>query len=209
MEQTNFNNFTNNQSHNIFNYDIPKDQIIENFTPEDQYATIEELPYYTKDDCFDCSYLGYKYVGWKPDNECIRKYFSKNTVRTISNKVTELTRGVNPQNRPIIVPDKNICSVMSQIYLGFRPPTSDIYSRYNIPRDEPENYVQRMIDQCIELIVSDIKNNLGIEELNSHLNIWSATVLGDFNTLGLRSHSQVKVRDRHPSHMGKVSFMSY
>jgi hypothetical protein len=186
MEQTNYNNNSCNN-----------------------YANISELAEYEKDDCFDCAYLGYKYVGWNPNNECLRKYFSKSTVRTISNKVTELTRGVDPKNRPIIVPDKNICSVMSQIYLAFRPPTASIYTRYTIPRDEPENYVQRMIDQCIELIVTDIKNNLGIDEINSHLNIWSATVLGDFNNLGLRSHSQIKVRDRRPSHFGKVSFMSY
>lgn len=209
MEQINSNNYAtlrktpvNSDTH------LPNYEIIDNVV-DAPYRDGDNGNFFPFNDCVDCSYLNYKYVGWEPNNECIRKYFSKDTVRTISKKVTELTRGVDYKNRPIIVPDKNICSVMSQIYIGYRPPTASIYTRYTIPRDEPENYVQSMIDQCIELIVSDIKNSLGIEELNSHLNIWSATVLGDFNTLGLRSHSQIKVRDRHPSHMGKVSFLSY
>jgi hypothetical protein len=149
-----------------------------------------------------------RYVGFKEDNECIKKYFSKTTVRIISRKVTELTMGVDPQNRPIVVPEKNICSVMSQIYQAFRPAVGSIYSRYIVPTDEPDSYVQNMIDQVIEIIVSDIRNNLGIEQHNATLTAWT-TVLGDFNTQGLRSHSIIKIRERNTSHRGVVTFLNY
>jgi hypothetical protein len=149
-----------------------------------------------------------RYVGWEENNFCIREYFSKNTVKTISLKVTELTLGVDPQNRPIVVPDAMICNVMSQIYQAFRPAVGSIYSRYTIPSGEPENYVQDMIDQVIEIIVSDIRNNLELEECNSKLTAWT-TVLGDFNTKGLRSHSKIKVREKNTNFRGLVSFMNY
>ena len=147
----------------------------------------------------DMSYM--RHVGYKENNGCIRKYFSKDNVDLISYKITQLLMGVDPQNRPIIVPDKTICSVMSDIYNGFRPPTGDIYGRYNIPNGmDSESYVQDMIDQTIEIIVSDVSNNLGIEENNKKLTIWN-TVLGDFNINGLRSHSAIKVLNKRPQPM--------
>jgi hypothetical protein len=149
-----------------------------------------------------------KHVGYQENNDCIRQYFSQETVNTISLKVTELTRGVDPQNRVIIVPKESICNVMSQVYSGFRPPTAGIYSRYTIPTGEPDNYMQMMIDQVIEVIVSDIRNNLGMEECNRSLSVWT-TVLGDFNTHGLSGHDQIKVRNKRPSHSGMVSFLNY
>lgn len=143
----------------------------------------------------------YRYVGYREDNECIKKYFSKNTVRTISNKITELTLGIDPENRPIIVPDKTIYNVMSDIYQSFRPATSDIYSRYIVPTGTTtQSYVQNMIDQVIEIIVSDIRNNLEMEENNRKLTIWT-TVYGDFNEAGLLQHPPIKIRKRRPAPM--------
>jgi hypothetical protein len=142
-----------------------------------------------------------KHVGYKQSNVCIQKYFDISTVSTISNKVTELLQGVDPENRPIVVPDSTICSVMSEIYDSYRPPTGDIFSRYNIPSGiGSESYVQNMIDQVIEVITSDVRNNLGMEECNKKLTIWT-TVLGDFNNDGLRSHPPIKVRNKRPAPM--------
>ena len=139
-------------------------------------------------------------VGYKEDNQCIRKYFSTNTLRIISAKITELLMGVDPENRPIIVPDKTISSVMSEIYNSYRPPTGDIYSRYIIPSGtNSDDYVQNMIDQTIELITSDVRNNLGMEEINKHLTVWT-TVYGDFNRHGLRQVPPIKIRNKHPAH---------
>ena len=53
-------------------------------------------------------------------------------------------------------------------------------------------------DQTIEIIVSDVKNNMEIEEHNKKLTIWT-TVLGEgVNDHGLRSHSQIKIRESRP-----------
>jgi hypothetical protein len=139
-------------------------------------------------------------VGYKEDNDCIRKYFSTNTLRIISAKITQLLQGVDQENRPIIVPDKTISSVMSEIYNSYRPPTGDIYSRYIIPSGtNSDDYVQNMIDQTIEVITSDVRNNLGMDEINKNLTIWTS-VYGDFNRHGLRQVPPIKIRNKHPAH---------
>jgi len=166
-----------------------------------EYGTDERCP-----NEIDYNYI--RYPGWKEDNVCIRSYFSPKTVRAISSKITELLMGVDKQNRPIIVPDKTIHNVMNDIYYSFRPETSDVYGRYNVPKSEPENYMQNMINQVIEVITSDVRANLGMQECNEALSIWT-TVLGDFNEHGLRQHSKIKVRERNTSHRGMVSFMNY
>lgn len=142
-----------------------------------------------------------KHVGYSESNACIKKYFDKHTVSTISYKITELLQGVDPSGRPIIVPNKTICSVMNDIYNSYRPPTGDIFSRYIVPSGtSSENYVQSMIDQVIEVITSDVRNNLGMEENNKKLSIWT-TVYGDFNEHGLQQHSSIKVRKKRPTPM--------
>lgn len=131
---------------------------------------------------------------------CMRKFYSKSNIAKISCKITELLMGVNKDNRPIIVPDKTICSVMSAVYQNFRPETGDIFSRYNIPKARGSNYVQRMMDEVINIITTDVKVNLGMEENNSKLTVWT-TLLGDFNEHGLRSHSKIKLKERRPQPM--------
>ena len=113
----------------------------------------------------------------------------------MSCKITELLMGVNKDNRPIIVPDKTICSVMSAVYENFRPETGDIFGRYNVPKARATNYVQRMMDEVINIITTDVKVNLGMEECNQKLTKWT-TVLGDFNVHGLRSHSKIRLREK-------------
>ena len=140
-----------------------------------------------------------KHVGYI-DNICIQNLYSKGNINKISCKITELLMGVNKDNRPIIVPDKTICSVMSAVYENFRPETGDIYSRYNIPKAQETDYIQRIIDEVINIITTDVKVNLGMEEYNKNLSIWT-TVLGDFNLHNLRSHSKIKLRERRPQPM--------
>jgi hypothetical protein len=143
-----------------------------------------------------------RYVGWQEDNECIKKFFSKKTVKIISCKVTELLMGVDEQNRKIIIPNNRICEVMSSVQAAYLPETGDIYTIYNIAKGDAynDNNVQRMIDQTIEIIVSDVKVNLGMEQNNAKLSIWT-TVLGDFNPHNLRAHSQIKIRNKRPNPM--------
>jgi hypothetical protein len=153
----------------------------------------------SNEDIGDLNFM--KYVGWKGGNKCIKKYFSKETVDLISRKITELTLGVDSQNRPIKVPDKNISLIMSSVYDSFKPPTGDIYSRYIIPSGmSPESYIQQMINQTIQIITSQITTTLKTEEYNKSLTIWT-TVLGDFNEKGLRSHAPIKIRRKRPNPM--------
>lgn len=146
----------------------------------------------------DYNYL--RNVGWSNDNACLREFFSPETVKLISKKITELTLGVDPHNRPIVVPESTIVDVMNGIYRGFRPAVGDIYSRYIVPNNEQPNMIQSMIDQTIEVIVSDIKNNLGMEQYNESLTAW-VQLYGDFNLHGLRQHPPIKVLNKRPNTM--------
>lgn len=142
-----------------------------------------------------------RFVGYQESNPCIRKYYSEETRKIVSQKITELLMGVDPENRPIIVPDRTICNILSEVYDSYRPPTGDIYGRYNVPNNEPKDYVQDMINQTINIIVSDVKINLETEQNNARLSIWT-TVLGDgVNDAGLRSHGPIKVLNKRPTPM--------
>jgi hypothetical protein len=118
----------------------------------------------------------------------------------ISAKVTELTYGIHPQNRPIIVPHDIIANVLSNIFQNYRPPTGDIYSRYNIPSGRSDNMVQEIIDQTIELITSQLRTEYTMLENNSKLTVWT-TVYGDFNEHFLRAHPIIKIREKRPNPM--------
>ncbi len=145
-----------------------------------------------------CDYNYLRYVGWSENNACFRQFFSSNTVKLISYKVTQLTLGVDPKNRPIVVPDQRICEVMDGVYQAYTPSVGDIYSRYIIPNDEQEDRVQNMIDQTIEIITSNIRTTLGIEQWNQSLSAW-VQLYGDFNTHGLRQHAPIKVLEKRPA----------
>lgn len=132
---------------------------------------------------------------------CLDQFFSKQTVDTISRKLTELLRGVDPRNRPIIIPDNTITNVMDSVYATYRPPTSDIYGRYNVPSgDTTVSYIADMIDQVIEIIYSDVKINIETAAQNEKLSMWT-TILGDFNEAGLRSYAPIKTLIRRPNPM--------
>ena len=137
-------------------------------------------------------------VGYDDSNECLKKYYSQSTVDLISYKVTQLTMGVC--SKPIVVTDRVIGHVMSQIHEEYRPETGSIYSRYTIPSPGIVMYVQNMIDKCIEFITSNLRTQYGIIENNSKLSVWD-TVLGDFNKQGLRSHDIIKTREKRPDPM--------
>ena len=142
-----------------------------------------------------------KHVGYEESNLCIKKYYSQNTIDTISHKITQLLQGVDPKNRRIIVPDKTISSIMNAVKSDYRPPIGDIHSRYIVPSGiNSESYVQNMIDEVIEIITSDVRNNVGMEEANSKLSIWT-TVYGDFNKHGLQAHAPIKIRNKRPTPM--------
>ena len=156
------------------------------------------MEYATKINGDICNLNYVRYVGYEESNECIKKFFSQETVNLISKKVTGLLMGVDPQNRPIKVPDSTICTVMSTVNENYQPPVGDIYSRYIIPTGENAvSMMQNMIDQVIEIITSDVRNNLEMEQNNKKLTAWT-TLLGDFNQHNLRSHAPIKILEKRP-----------
>lgn len=159
----------------------------------------------------NCDYNGMKYVGWNKNHRItgsLNDYFSPDTIEMISTKITELTRGIDPDGRPIIVPNDRICSVMSDVYDGYRPKTQDIYSRYIVPPSAPENMVQDMINRTIEVIYSNIKTSLNTERNNSKLSIW-ATKYGEGNPWGIQQVSIGFAKINHRRETRAVFNMNY
>lgn len=146
----------------------------------------------------ECDLNYTRYVGYAETTTGIEKYFSPQTINKISSKITELLQGVHPQGKRLIVPNTEICHILDAVYRNYRPVTGDIYSRYNIPNNNV-NMLQDMIDQTIEIIVSQTKAEIGMQVANSKLSVWN-TVLGDFNTHELRSHDVIKISKKHPMH---------
>ena len=139
-----------------------------------------------------------KFVGYE-QNQDLNDFFTQDTVRLISNKVSELLQGVHPENKRIVVPDKSIVAVMNQVYTNFRAPVGDIYSRYHImDQNKTQYYTDNMIDQVIETITSYVRNTMAIEENNSRLTIWN-TVYGDFNSHRLRRYTTIKTKQKRPA----------
>jgi hypothetical protein len=139
-----------------------------------------------------------KHVGYTDTNVGIRTFFSMDTAMFISKKITELLREFYPPG--VFVPLDMIINVMNAIYEAYRPSTGDIYSRYTISSNENPNCVDEMINQVIQVIVPQVKDNLGMDQRNSKLTVWT-TVLGTFNTEGLRSHPPIKLSMRRPQSM--------
>ena len=139
-----------------------------------------------------------QHVGYTNTNAGIATFFSRSTAEFISKKVTELLTEFYPQG--IIVPLERIIDIMNSIYEAYRPSTGDIYSRYTIPSNENANCIDEMINQVIEVIVTQVKDNMAMDQRNSQLTAWTQ-VLGTFNEEGLRSHAPIKIRHRRPTPM--------
>lgn len=165
---------------------------------DEKQVDIQKSTNNTQYDICDSNY--FRHVGWRENNKSIRKYFSPETINIISRKITELLQGVDQKNRPIIVPKNAICNIMSTVYDNFRPETGDIYSRYNIPTRNQQSHVQNMIDQVIEIIVSQVKSEIGFQQSNAKLTKWT-TVLGNFNVHGLTQTPPIKVLQKRPDPM--------
>jgi hypothetical protein len=136
-------------------------------------------------------------VAYQQSNDSVKEFFSKNTVEIISYKVTELLRGVDPLGRDINVTHANIGEIMSTLYNSKTVKVGDIFSKTRMADLNRNNHFQELIDETIDQIVSDIKTRVEHEEHQKKLTVWT-TLLGDFNDHGLRSHSQIKIRNKGP-----------
>lgn len=144
-------------------------------------------------------------VGWdytKEDNEKYAFLFSQVNLDYLSSTISDALRGVDPQNRKIIVPDDKISNVLSTVYkYGTRCNVGDIYTRYNVGGISTRNDIKDINNQTITIIVSAIRDEVETTENNKKLSIWDQALLGDFNRQGLRAHAPIKIRKRHPQYM--------
>ena len=139
-----------------------------------------------------------KYVGYDDSfMPTVGSLFDGSTFRFIQTMVYDMSKAYFPQG--VLVPCEVIANVLSTVFANFVPPTGDIHSRYTIPVDDMANndYVSNIISQTARIVLDDVVNTLGTERNNQSLDIWT-TVLGDFNSHGLRSHDQLKTRENKP-----------
>lgn len=155
----------------------------------------------------DDNYL--RHVGWEQtlyDADQLGGYnrlFSTQNVKMISEKVTELLQGVDPQGRDIIFPDDKIIHVLNQLFEAHKTSNiGDIYSRLHISGlEDKRDDIAEINQQAINLIYNEIKNITEIEQCNNKLDIFDATILGDFNKLGLKQTPKIYTRNRRPTPM--------
>lgn len=144
------------------------------------------------------------HVGWTQTSDSawnLKYLFSKESLDVISQQISDALRGVDPQGRRIIIPHDKIANVLSSVYRnGTRTQIGSIYSKDTIPDNRSRNDVRNIINQTINIVVSAIRDEIEITENNKKLSVWS-TVLGDFNTQGLRQYAPIKLRTRHPQYM--------
>lgn len=143
-------------------------------------------------------------VGWEQTSSgnCqVESLYSDAVLQSISEAITKSLEGVDPQNKKIIVSKENIASVLSNVYrFGTRQNIGDIHSRYIVPQAEPRCDMRSIINQTINIIVSNIRDQTEMEQNNKKLTVWT-TLLGDFNKEGLRAHPPIKIKRRHPQYM--------
>jgi len=141
-----------------------------------------------------------KHIGFHNYSNIVRQqFFTKKTVRIISTLVTKHTKGLDPKNRSIIVPDDDIIDLMNTIYENYSPLTSDMNSKYIIDYEFDSNQYQMsdLISKVVDKLVSEIKTEYGMINFYMTTSIWN-TLYGDFNSERLRAHSKIKLNERRP-----------
>ena len=146
-----------------------------------------------------------KYVGWEytePGGGDAYKYlFLDSTIRTISQKISELLEGVDFKGRTIIYPDERIREVISQVFNNSkRPDIGSIMSKDIIPEEQIRDDIRFILNQSIEIITKTIRTEMEMIKNNQKLSIWDS-VYGDFNKKGLRAHPPIKILKNTPQLM--------
>jgi hypothetical protein len=129
-----------------------------------------------------------------------RSVYSPETLKKISEIITKSLKGVDPQGRDIVVGDNVIKSVLSSIIDSHIPRSGDIYSKYQIMYNDPNNSANDIIAKTIEVITYTLRNETEMIKNNNKLSVWD-NLFGDFNKHGLRAHPNIKLKERHPDYM--------
>lgn len=142
----------------------------------------------------------YKYVGWDQQtnyNPLLNMLFTQETIQTIQKKTSEYLTGVDSKGRKIVPSEDVVVEALYGVFNNYRPETGDIYGKYLVKNTGDRDDYSYIVDLTISLLVRGISTELGMEQNNQKLTIWT-TVLGDFNEHGLRQYPPIKVRDKRP-----------
>lgn len=129
-----------------------------------------------------------------------RDVYSPETLKKISGIITETLKGVDPQGKDIVVGEGVIKSVLNSIIESHIPRSGDIYSKYQIMYNDPNNSAEDIIGKTIEVITYTMRNQIEMTANNNKLSVWD-NLFGDFNKHGLRAHPNIKLKERHPDYM--------
>lgn len=152
-----------------------------------------------------CDQNNMRFVGWSKNfrsTACLDELFSYENIKMIQNKVAELTLGISEEDRPFLVPESTICSLLSELLINQRPKVGDIYSRYTVPDSSIRDDVLELTQKCIQIIYDNIKTSIGMEKNNAKLTIWDS-IYSEGNPRGLNSvpHGFAKIAHKRPQSM--------
>jgi hypothetical protein len=157
-----------------------------------------------------------RHVGWDSTEwgqQYNRSYYTPSVIAWISDAVMHKTMGVD--KRPIRVTSQVIENVLDTFLTNHRSFLGDIHTRYNIPGDGnfsgdfgvvktdfqmndnvglSSNFI---INQVVEFMAEYIKSEYEINANNKRFSAWSA--LYGANDIGLRAHSEIKLREKRPT----------
>lgn len=106
-------------------------------------------------------------------------------------------------NKPVVIPPDQIREMITSVWNveggGNR---ADIYTAatFNLPEDKIGYDYKRIVQIVIQSITSQIRNTHEMAKCNDKLDIWNQ-LYGNFNAAGLRAHSKIKLREKHPAYM--------
>lgn len=141
-----------------------------------------------------------QYVGWDLTsswNGLVRQLFTKRTVALIRKKVSDFLQGVDMKGRRIYPSDNVVITALWGIFQNYQPnEIGDIYGRYLVVNPNRDDYTT-LVDQTISFLSQSIKNDIEMSQNNEKLSVWD-TILGDFNSQGLRSHPILYMKEKRP-----------
>jgi hypothetical protein len=172
---------------------------------DDAYCSSSQPPYFNDSACqAQDNTNNNAFVGYAQNYQVSpihQQVFSDENISKLSAVITESTKGLDPENRNIVVPPGRIAEVLSSIFRnGTRTHIGDIYTRFIIPQDRGRNDLENINMQALNTIIATIRDEYETIQNNKKLSVWT-TVLGDFNSHGLRSYPVLKMRRRMPQRM--------
>lgn len=124
--------------------------------------------------------INYRYSAFSyADDSDYKDIFSSQSINWISNQITIRLKGVHPEGKNIVVPDKTILSVLDSFW------------------NKTFKDSQRIREQVVLYIVDYVKNDFQVTEQNDKLSPWVQLYSED---TGLKRFNDIKLAERRPTH---------